>query len=369
MILSDFLDLLVCPHTGGELEIVPGDIQYKTIERSGKDVLPIGCTENILKVIGADCAYPIIEDMPVLLAPELLAKKSSTTKFEKVDLNDLRYAEAYEEMSVYNKICDSLVEKAVATGDDRELCEPMGAIATELNFDEYTFPYPEDVWVDAKHDGLSQLEAYAYLAPLTGKVFVQLGGSGSHAIKALLAGAKKAFLLTPMIGEARVARYLAKKYGVEDKFGCVIGIGEEIPFTSESVDVVYSGGCFHHMRTDYTAKELHRILKSGGKFSGVDPWKTPLHTIGTKLIGKREKSVFCKPINPERLQPMKDTFVDLKVINHGPILRYLFLALDKFGVRFSVGTMLKICSIDEKIARISKTTKFGGSLLLAGTKK
>lgn len=269
-------------------------------------------------------------------------------------------------MAVYNEINDSIVDGA----DDESLAVMMGALTPGIDYSKISksFPDPEEIWIDAKHDSVAQLEAYAFLAPVSHKLFVQLGGSGTHAVKALLAGAKNAFLLTPMIGEARVAMEIAKKYGVDDKLSCVIAVGEELPFIRESIDLVYSGGCFHHMRLDHASVELHRVLNEGGKFSGVDPWKTPLHTIGTNIIGKREKSIFCKPITPERLAPMRAQFKNIVVNHHGPLLRYMFLALEKAKLDLPITSMFKISRIDDSIGKATGLIRYGGSIMIAGMK-
>ena len=146
-----------------------------------------------------------------------------------------------------------------------------------------SFPEPARFWIDARHESLAQLEAYRHLAPVAGKTVLQIGGSGSHVVKMLLAGAKRGFLITPLISEALYARRLAADFGIQAKFAPVLGIGEQLPFAADSIDLVYSGGCFHHMRFRYLSAELHRCLRKGGKFAGSDPYKTPLHTMRNEI--------------------------------------------------------------------------------------
>ena len=372
MQLTEFINYLVCPTTGDSLQIKNIDSDDKNfipVLRTGGRAIPIGLTERVLTNPDGSLAYPVIDEFPVLLAPELLVKESSINNYDVVDLQDKKYAEAYAEMEVYNKVNEDLVNTSLTSEDDF-IFSLMGALKPDSDYLALKkfFPKPEEKWIDAKHDSLGQLEAYTYLAPVKDKVFLQLGGSGAHAVKALLAGADIGLLLTPMIEEARVAMKLADKFGVADKLGCIIAVGEELPFAQGVIDLVYSGGCFHHMRLDYASKELHRVLKSGGRFSGVDPWKTVLHTIGTNIIGKREKSVFCKPITPERLAPMIEQFSDITVNHHGPVLRYMFLALEKVNLDFPIKTMFKISKIDDSLGKAVGLRKYGGSIMIAGTK-
>ena len=376
MKLEEFVEYLACPTTRKCVRLVDLSNQgeakpnpaLRPVRRTGSTPAAIGQTSRLLMDESSETAYPVVGEFPVLMAPELLVPKSEIDKFGVVDLADPRYAEAYEEMEVYNTLSDEKIRSARESGHS-ELQKPMGALIPTADLSDADFPLPENLWIDARHDAISQLEAYTHLAPVHNSVVLQLGGSGTHAIKMLRAGASKAFLLTQMIGEARVAMQLAEDYGVSEKLGCVIGIGEEIPLSNETIDLVYSGGCFHHMRLSHAAKELHRILREGGKFSGVDSWKTPLHTIGTTLIGKREKSVFCKPITPERLAPMQRQFGGMFANNHGPLLRYLFLAFEKLGVQFPIPTMLRIGRFDDSFCEKIGLKRFGGSLMIAGTKR
>lgn len=369
MDLKEFTRNLVCPTTGEELTLTSStNKEYQNfipIKRKGGSAIPIGLTDQILVNPKKNQAYPIVDGFPVLMAPELLVNQEELNNYETIDLKNKKYAEAYEEMDVYNKANDGMID-----ADDGSILEMMGALTPNFDFSkiETVFPDPENVWVDAKHDAVAQLEAYSYISPVANKTFVQLGGSGSHAVKALIAGAEKAFVLTPMLGEARVTMEVAKRYGVADRIACVIAVGEELPFKENSLDMIYSGGCFHHMRLDYASKELFRVLKKGGKFSGVDPWKTPLHTIGTSIIGKREKSVFCKPITPERLAPMKKQFKEMVITHHGPVLRYLFLAFEKAKLDLSISSMFKISRIDDSIGKATGLIKYGGSIMIAGKK-
>lgn len=373
MKLKNIVNFLICPVSGEKLEIVDlsasnengvlnSDLQ--AIPRIGSDAVPVGLTDRVLRTVSGSHAYPVIEEFAVLMAPEKLVTEEVFCIHDPVDLHDPKYAEAYQEMEFYNSVANEELNA-------ERIFDVMGLLAEfqDIPSISSSFPNPADIWIDARHDSLSQLDAYRHLTPFINNIFLQIGGSGSHAVKALLAGARSALLMTPMIGEARFATKLAEHFGVADRLACVIGVGEELPFADNSIELAYSGGCFHHMQLENVACELRRILTVGGKFSGVDPWKTVLHTIGTKVIGKRETSVFCKPITPERLAPLLVQFPGMTVSRHGPILRYLFLAGEKLNIKFTTKTMMKIMDIDDIVGRFFRIQdKFGGSLVVAGTK-
>ncbi len=305
--------------------------------------------------------YPVIGEFPVLIFPEKILRIGDT---EKVDLKSPQYQEAYTEMAHYNRAG----ETASGSIDEKQIKLYMAGCAHPNHARACKFPRPPEVWVDALHDSVSQFEAYDYLAPMPGKKFLQLGGSGTHAVKALIGGASIAVLLTPMLQEAEYARVLAEHLGVADRLYCVIAVGEELPFKSNSFDSIYSGGCLHHMRTEMALGEMYRILTEKGRFSCVDPWKTLLHKIGTRVFGKREADVFCRPIDPIRLAPIS-IFPNHRITRHGPFLRYIFLALDKVGIRLTPKAMMRVTVLDDKIGSIfGLTEKFGGSIVICGEK-
>jgi hypothetical protein len=91
-----------------------------------------------------------------------------------------------------------------------------------------TFPSPRELWIESRYDCLAQWDAYNYLAPLTSKRVLQLGGAGVAAVQFMLGGAAEAWLLTPVADEARWASELARLAGVNLR--CKVGVAEEIPF-------------------------------------------------------------------------------------------------------------------------------------------
>src|SRR6266536_3412061 len=64
---------------------------------------PIGPTSTVMLREDHQCAYPIVNGTPVLLAPEALVPRSRQRSF---DLSDPRYAEAYAEMNFYNQAAE-----------------------------------------------------------------------------------------------------------------------------------------------------------------------------------------------------------------------------------------------------------------------
>jgi SAM-dependent methyltransferase len=272
-------------------------------------------------------------------------------------MKDPRWAEAYEEMAYYNSMFGKELDELTPAK-----LEPFKAAKAHAG----SFPEPRNIWIDMPYDGQAQRDAFRHLADIRGKRVVQLGGHGSHAINFLLAGAREAWVITPIYREALLGVALADRIGCRERLRCLIGIGEQIPLKDGCVDAVYAGGCLHHMETSRAIGEVYRILTPGGKFAAVDPWKTLLHAWGTRLCGKREKGVFCKPLTEQRTAPLFATFESAELRRHGPFLRYLALGLSKFFGEASRTAGYWICEIDDLLP-FSK--RMGGSVALLGEKR
>jgi uncharacterized protein YbaR (Trm112 family)/SAM-dependent methyltransferase len=321
--------------------------------------LAIGRTATVMLREDLQCAYPIVDGVPVLLVPEMLVTNQSRRSF---DLKDPKWAEAYEEMDHYNSEC-----MAEALNLDSGLHDPFSREAGQF---ADSFPQPIRIWIDAPHDAAAQVDAYRNLGDIRGKRVAQLGGKGTHAVKFLLAGASEAWLITPMVGECVYSKALARLFGVEQRLRCVAAVGEQMPLRADSLDAVYSGGCIHHMVAESVAGEIHRVLASGGHFSAADPWKTGFHAIGTRLLGKREKNVHCRPMTKQRLAPFGLAFPELKVTHHGPVLRYFLLGICKLlRVELSVGLGYRLGQLEDRtLGRIPFLRDRGGSIAIMSTK-
>jgi SAM-dependent methyltransferase len=129
------------------------------------------------------------------------------------------------------------------------------------------FPHPVGLWVSRS----SQLWEYEYLAPMQGKVVLQLSGAARDVIKFILAGAARGFCIDPSMETLNLGRKKAQLYAVADKITCVRGIAERLPFPDNFFDVVYGGSVLHHTLLSIAAPEIYRVLKPGGHASFHEP--------------------------------------------------------------------------------------------------
>ena len=371
--LSEMLEVLACPETGETLELVtrqqaeadlgaPLGLLRTPDERSSDLEAHFGMVTHILRRKDHQAAYAIVDNIPILITPEQIGP---VTQHRPFNLKDPRYAEAYAEMEHYNQVSDNLVREITHSDSYAHVARVQQASPVE----RASFPAPPQVWLDAIYDSASQWDAYLHIAPLSGMRVMQLGGQGIHAVKFLVGGAEQAWLVTPMLAEARFAVSLAAAFGVEARLRCVVSIAEELPLQDATFDVVYSGGCVHHMVTSLALPEAARVLKDGGRFAAIEPWRAPFYSLGTRVFGKREANVFCRPLDPQRIAPLKTAFGWSNTVQHGTFVRYLLIALKKLGVKLSLMTVWRLIRIDDGLSSlVPGLRRLGSSIALLGTK-
>jgi len=361
--LADWVARLVCPTTGLGFALHTPAEAWAIM---GHDLAPsqgvaaLGDLTGVLVREDHQGAYPVIDGIPVLLAPEMLGDRAG------VDLRDPQYAEAYEEMAFYNRV--GTEEAADIRGSEAYArIKPLDGVTPD---EVASFPRPMSKWLDAAYDCAAQWDSYCHLAPIQDGRTLQLGGKGLHAVKFLLAGAREAWVLTPMLGEVRCAIALARALGVADRLRYAVGVAEELPFISGSFDAIYSGGCLHHMVTDMALKEAARVLAEGGRFAAVDPWRAPLYAMGTRILGQREIGADCHPLTKERLVPLYKEFSTVRVVRHGTLTRYPMLALQKFGLSSPLSLVWHVNRIDDAVCScFPGMREMGSSIACLGVKQ
>lgn len=363
--LADLAPLLRCPETGLPLRPLP--LAEATAALGGGELVarpngptPFGATETVLVRADDQVAYPVVDGVPILLVPEQL---TTPDRQHPVDLTDPRFAEAYEEMEFYNAVA---AEEAADIGRSTSYAAIAPAIGRSA--DAATFPEPIATWIDSVPDSKAQYLAYRHVGPVAGRRLLQLGGKGIHAVKWLMAGADEAWVLTPMLGEAQCSIALAREVGVEDRLRCVVGVAEQIPVADDTFDATYSGGCVHHMTTAQALPEVARTLRRGGRFAACDPWRAPLYALGTKVLGKREESVYCRPLTPERVAPLYTSFSQAELQQYGTLTRYPVLALTKFRINLPLTVVWWLYRVDDKLCSLIGLRRFGSSAALYATK-
>jgi uncharacterized protein YbaR (Trm112 family)/SAM-dependent methyltransferase len=322
--------------------------------RSEGEPPPIGRTQVVLLREDERRAYPVVSGCPVLMIPEMLAPKWAD---QAVDWEAAHYGALYRDLEFYSRVAYESAHKLNSSTVEKMIFP----VRPPSPLDKASFPLPAVVWIDDVYDWASQLDAYQHLSPLNGKLVLQIGGQGWHAVKFLLAGAKQAWLLTPFLAEAESGRATARFFNVTDRFKCVVGVAEDLPFADDSMDAVYSGGCVHHTLTEMAAPEIARVIAPGGGFAAVDPWKALFHSLGTRIFGKREEAVNCRPLDRRRMSPFFAAFQEIQVIHHGTITRYPMLAFDKMGIHTTLPAAMILTKVDDWLCSLAPYLRNQGS--------
>jgi len=334
---------LRCPVTAAPLRMVDGNTLARL--RAGTAARQFTADEvtGALAAEGSEWIYAVAGETPVLLAPEAL---SSPGAEREAAAADAAFAGVYRDLEHYRAVAsrDEEIEAAVADhGLDGIASGDPGA----------TFPEPPARWLarrEGVYDNAAELEAYRFLAPLAAKIVLQTGGRGTHAVKFLLAGAREAWLLTPFLEEARFGLALAERCGVGGRLQAVVATAEQPGLAAGMFDAIYSPGSMHHTELPRALAALIALLRPGGRFASVDPWRAPGYALGTKLLGKREREVGCRPLSGERLAPARRQFPRIAVHQHGALTRYALIALGKAGVNMPRDAVLRITSLDDRLS-------------------
>lgn len=275
--IEDFIDLLASPITKRGL---------------------VACGDPVERLVDEDVEFDVTGGVPCLMPSRPLGEFSETLVAE---------SEYYDSNRSYGQ----------------EILDQSRRILQGLDLEGL----PSIAPVDATMEYSAQSAALQALGPMVGKTVAQVGGAGLHAVKMLLCGATRAVTVTPFVQEAVVANQLAREFGQGSKHLAVLGIGEALPLAADSFDSIYLGGSLHHLDTDAAARELACVLVPGGTFAAVDPWRTAIYGLGTKVFGKREKDVLCSPMSAERVIPMARYFEHLTAHRFHPVSRYPLILL------------------------------------------
>ncbi len=110
-----------------------------------------------------------------------------------------------------------------------------------------------------------------FFGPLEGKTLLDVGcGYSMTPVIFALAGAKvHAIDVAPKT--VAIVQQFASYKGVADRMQAHVGPAEEMPFESNTFDLVFAGAALHHLQLEAAAREIARVLKPGGKGAFQEP--------------------------------------------------------------------------------------------------
>jgi SAM-dependent methyltransferase len=147
--------------------------------------------------------------------------------------------------------------------------------------------------------------AYALLADVRGRTVLDFGcGSGGNS---LLLARRGANVIGVDISEAllRLARRRLQVNGLGDRARFIGGSAHDVPIKDGAVDVVLGIAVLHHLNLDAASREVHRILKPGGRAIFQEPVRdSHLVRMFRRLIPYRDPEVspFERPLTTAELR-------------------------------------------------------------------
>ena len=140
---------------------------------------------------------------------------------------------------------------------------------------------------------------------------------------------------------------------------------EKTKFEDNTFDIVYGTGILHHLNIEICLKEIHRILKPGGKFLFIEPLGTnPLINFYRRLTPK-SRSIDEHPLVEKDFNLIKNKFVNSKIKFYG------FLTLIFFPIYFSPknSIVFKILKeFDQFLFNVNLFKKLAWSVLISAEK-
>jgi SAM-dependent methyltransferase len=168
--------------------------------------------------------------------------------------------------------------------------------------------------------------AYALLGDVRGRVVVDFGcGSGENT---LLLARRGAMVIAIDISEALIdlARQRLAVNGLAGRAQFVVGSAHDLPLQAASVDVVLGIAILHHLDVDAASREVHRVLKPGGRAIFKEPVRDSRIVRGVRrLIPYRAPDVspferplttpevdrFSRPFRARSIRPFSLPFVNV----------------------------------------------------------
>ena len=169
-----------------------------------------------------------------------------------------------------------------------------------------------------------------------------------------------------------IAEKLAERYGFSDRTCFMTGIGEQLPYTDETFDVIVGVDILHHVDIARSIRECLRVLKPGGHAYFKEP-------VEVRLFDRLRNTSICQRFVPKAASlerhitedEKKLTLADLQTIRRQcpdmTLQRFrLFSRLDAFDKQLAAsGRPSRIEQLDQQIfRRLPFTKQFGGDLVI-----
>ncbi len=327
-----------------------------------RGTLPAGTT-GLLASADGEIVYPIIDGIPHLMEIDALGLPTRS------GVGTNRLAEVEEEIRIYDGIAGKVRGMADAAGPF--VCGEQLWTRLREKGPLGEFPEPAWLWLDAPDTADCQAAGYVHILPLRDMAFLQVGGAGSHVVRALLAGARIACLLSPSHEEILVARDVVVQLGLGDRFVGVRGIAEAIPIQGETFDRAYGGGTLHHTQIQRSIPEVARVLRAGGKASFVEPVRNVLYQAwrlvsgGVRFCGEEEGTLDA-PVDLRAAREYASAVFSgvTPYLSGGPLRYLLVLGARVFGTELRVESSMQCLRFERRVLSFLRLSPLFNTMVL-----
>jgi len=171
----------------------------------------------------------------------------------------------------------------------------------------------DDINVQTTFEGATSPEnrfILSCLGDLSGKYLLDLGcGAGESSVYFTQKGAR-CLAGDTSSGMIKAAKRLADRYGVDIETRIVNA--SDMDLESNVFDIVYASNILHHVDPDQSLKEIHRVLKPGGRACIWEPLKhNPIVNV-YRRIATDVRTPDEKPLSIFFVRKAKDIFSEVK---------------------------------------------------------
>lgn len=148
--------------------------------------------------------------------------------------------------------------------------------------------------------------SFHLLGDARGLTILEYGcGDGENTVALAKRGAGRVIALDISPDLVEIARRRLAANGVTSGVEFVVGSAHDVPLADESVDVVFGMAILHHLDLRLAAREVRRVLRTGGRAIFQEPVRSsPLLRAARKLIPYRAPDVspFERPLTDRELE-------------------------------------------------------------------
>lgn len=140
---------------------------------------------------------------------------------------------------------------------------------------------------------------------------------------------------------------------------------EKTKFNDNTFDIIYGSGILHHLDISLCLKEMHRILKPGGRFLFIEPLGTnPIINFYRKLT-PNSRSKDEHPLINDDFELIKNNFNKLQIKYYGffTLIFFPFYTTPKKSFNFKI-----LKKIDQFLFKFNIFKKFAWSVLIIAEK-